>query len=125
VPADADKPLVLMRHCCITEAHKNLSYLFTSLTNSVVKPDICSVTGERQTKGRPEISGLAYLAISENNNMATRQDYINTDYSMDSAKQRKQVISTSRCVPQGNRHYVAILLPPYGLPNTQQSLGML
>lgn len=29
-----------MRHCCITKAHKNLSYLFTSLTNSVGKPDI-------------------------------------------------------------------------------------
>lgn len=49
-----------------------------------------TVTGECETKGGPEISGLAYLAISENNNMATRQDYINTDYSMDSAKQRKQ-----------------------------------
>ena len=28
------------RHCCITGAHKNLSNLFTSLTNSVGKPDI-------------------------------------------------------------------------------------
>lgn len=114
-----------MRHCYITEAHKNVVVFIYKPNKFCWEAWHCRVTGESETKGGPEISGLAYLAISENNNMATWQDYTNTDYSMDSVKQRKQMISTSRCVPHGNRHHVAILLPPYDLPITQQSPGML